>query len=112
MKKQGARGYHSAVPAHSDRALNRWPCKSQRIHRFRVNFTLRTAQPSVLVIDPSPSKESSMLHYAIVFLIIALIAGVLGFAGIAGASAGIAKILFLIFLVLFVVSLVMGRRKI
>ena len=48
-----------------------------------------------------------MLHYAVVFFIIALIAAVLGFGGIAGASAGIAKILFL---VLFVVSLILGRR--
>jgi uncharacterized membrane protein YtjA (UPF0391 family) len=55
-------------------------------------------------------KEFSMLHYAIVFLVIALIAAVLGFGGIAGAATGIAKILFLVFLVLFVVSLVMGRR--
>jgi uncharacterized membrane protein YtjA (UPF0391 family) len=51
------------------------------------------------------SEESIvMLHYAIVFLVIALIAAVLGFGGIAGAAAGIAKIL-------FVVSLVMGRRR-
>ena len=42
-----------------------------------------------------------MLHYAVVFLIIALIAG---------AAVGIAKILFFVFLVLFVVSLIMGRR--
>jgi len=53
----------------------------------------------------------TMLHYAIVFLVIALIAAVLGFGGIAGAAAGIAKILFLVFLVLFVVSLVVGRRR-
>ena len=52
-----------------------------------------------------------MLHYAIVFLVIALIAAVLGFGGIAGASAGIAKILFLVFIVLFVVSLIFGRKK-
>jgi uncharacterized membrane protein YtjA (UPF0391 family) len=51
-----------------------------------------------------------MLHYAIVFLVIALIAGVLGFGGIAGSAVGIAKILFLIFIVLFVVSLLLGRR--
>jgi uncharacterized membrane protein YtjA (UPF0391 family) len=55
-------------------------------------------------------KEVSMLHYAIVFLVIALIAAVLGFGGIAGAAAGIAKILFLVFIVLFIASLVMGRR--
>jgi uncharacterized membrane protein YtjA (UPF0391 family) len=51
-----------------------------------------------------------MLHYALVFLVVAIIAAVLGFGGIAGAAAGIAKILFLVFLVLFVVSLVAGRR--
>jgi uncharacterized membrane protein YtjA (UPF0391 family) len=58
-----------------------------------------------------PVKETAMLHYAIVFLVIALIAAVLGFGGIAGAAAGIAKILFLVFLVLFIVSLFMGRRS-
>ena len=51
-----------------------------------------------------------MLHYAVVFLIIALIAGLFGFGIIASTAAGIAKILFLVFLVLFVVSLLMGRR--
>jgi uncharacterized membrane protein YtjA (UPF0391 family) len=98
--------------AHSNRALNRAPYKSLRIHRPGFKLNLRTTLPRVLVIQRPPLKEISMLHYAIVFLVIALIAGVLGFAGIAGAPAGIAKILFLIFLVLFVVSLVMGRRKI
>jgi uncharacterized membrane protein YtjA (UPF0391 family) len=37
-----------------------------------------------------------MLHYALVFLVVAIIAAVLGFGGIAGAAAGIAKILFLV----------------
>lgn len=35
-----------------------------------------------------------MLHYAIVFLVIALIAAVFGFGGIAASAVGIAKILF------------------
>ena len=56
-------------------------------------------------------KESIVLHYAIVFLVIALIAAVLGFGGIAGASAGIAKVLFIVFLVLFVASLIFGRGR-
>jgi uncharacterized membrane protein YtjA (UPF0391 family) len=60
--------------------------------------------------EPSLFSETAMLHYAIVFLVIALIAAVLGFGGIAGAAAGIAKILFVVFLVLFIVSLIMGRR--
>jgi len=52
-----------------------------------------------------------MLHWAVVFLIVALFAAVLGFGGIAGTAAEIAKILFFLFLVLFVVSLVFGRMR-
>jgi len=59
----------------------------------------------------SDHEEIVMLHYAIVFLVIALIAAVLGFGGIAGTAAGIAKILFLVFIVLFVVSLIFGRGR-
>ena len=49
-----------------------------------------------------------MLHYAIVFLVIALIAALFGFGGIAAGAVSIAKILFFIFLIAFVVSLLMG----
>ena len=54
-----------------------------------------------------------MLHYAVVFFVIALIAAVFGFTGIAAGAVEIAKILFFIFIVLFVASLLMGliRRK-
>jgi uncharacterized membrane protein YtjA (UPF0391 family) len=53
-------------------------------------------------------KGSIMLHYAVVFFVIALIAALFGFGGIAAGAAEIAKVLFFIFLVLFVVSLVVG----
>jgi uncharacterized membrane protein YtjA (UPF0391 family) len=56
------------------------------------------------------SGETQMLHYSVVFLVIALIAALFGFGVIASTAASIAKILFLVFLVLFVVSLLMGRR--
>lgn len=49
-----------------------------------------------------------MLHWALVFLVVALIAAALGFGTLAGAAAGIAKICFFVFLVLFVVSLFAG----
>ena len=49
-----------------------------------------------------------MLHYAVVFFLIALVAAVFGFGGIAVGAAEIAKILFFIFIVLFVCSLVWG----
>jgi uncharacterized membrane protein YtjA (UPF0391 family) len=49
-------------------------------------------------------ERAAMLHYAIVFFIIAIIAAVLGFGGIAASAAGIAKILFFVFLILAVVT--------
>jgi len=52
-----------------------------------------------------------MLHYALVFFVIALIAARFGFGGIAAGAAGIAKVLFFIFLVLFVVSLIAGGLR-
>jgi uncharacterized membrane protein YtjA (UPF0391 family) len=54
----------------------------------------------------------SMLHYAVVFFIIALIAAFFGFGGIAAGAAGIAKILFVVFLIGALISLLMsiGRR--
>jgi len=51
-----------------------------------------------------------MLHYSVVFLVIALIAALFGFGVIASTAAGIAKFLFFLFLILFVVSLITGRR--
>ena len=53
----------------------------------------------------------AMLHYAVVFLIIALIAAVFGFGGIAVGAAGIAKVLFVIFLIGAVVSFLMHGRS-
>lgn len=58
-------------------------------------------------VPPAP-KEASMLHYAVVFLVIALIAALFGFGGIAASAVGIAKILFVIFLVLAVASFLIG----
>jgi len=52
-----------------------------------------------------------MLHYAIVFAILALIAGVLGFGALSGTFALVAKVLLLVFAVLFVLSLFFGRRS-
>jgi len=57
-------------------------------------------------------KEQTMLHYAVVFLVLALVAAVFGFGGVAIAAAGIAKILFFLFLIGFVISLVVGRRSV
>ena len=56
------------------------------------------------------SKEGIMLHYALVFLVVAIIAGVLGVTGVAAVATNIAYVLFVIALVLFVVHLITGRR--
>ena len=51
-----------------------------------------------------------MLHYAIVFLVIALISALFGFGGIAASAAGIAKLLFYVFIVLAVAGLWLGMK--
>ncbi len=52
-----------------------------------------------------------MLHYAVVFFVVAIIAALFGFGGIAVGAAEIAKVLFFVFLVLFVVSLIVGLLR-
>ena len=53
-----------------------------------------------------------MLHYALIFLVLALVAAVLGFGGVALISAEIAKVLFFLCLIAFVISLVVHRRRV
>ena len=54
-----------------------------------------------------------MLHYSIVFFVIALIATLFGFGGIAAGAVEIAKILFFVFAIMAIVSFVASlmRRK-
>lgn len=52
-----------------------------------------------------------MLHYALVFFVIALIAAVFGFGGIAAGAVEIAKILFFVFLVIAAVTFVMSLLR-
>ena len=54
-----------------------------------------------------------MLHYSVIFLVIALIAAVFGFGGIASGAVEIAKILFFILAIIAVVSFVVSllRKK-
>jgi len=61
------------------------------------------------------NKESyvmgSLLHWAIVFLIVALVAALLGFGGVAGTAMAGAKILFWVAIVIFVIALVAGLLR-
>lgn len=52
-----------------------------------------------------------MLHYAVVFLVIALIAAVFGFGGIAAGAVGIAKVLFFVFIIMAIASFLFGLIK-
>lgn len=52
-----------------------------------------------------------MLHYSLVFLIIALVAGALGFGKVAGTATTIARTLFYIFLILLLISLVFAGLR-
>ena len=49
-----------------------------------------------------------MLHYSVVFFVIALVAAVFGFGGIASGAVEIAKILFFVFAVMAVASFVVS----
>lgn len=58
---------------------------------------------------PIFKRGIAMLHYSLVFFVVALLAGVLGFSGVSGAAADIAKILFVLFTALAVVSYIVNR---
>ena len=53
----------------------------------------------------------NLIHYAIVFLVVALVAGVLGFTGVAGTAMEGARILFWVAIVLFLISAVAGAVR-
>jgi uncharacterized membrane protein YtjA (UPF0391 family) len=53
----------------------------------------------------------NLLHWAIIFLVIAVIAAFLGFGGVAGTAMEGARILFWVALVLLVLSLFFGWSR-
>ena len=56
-------------------------------------------------------RHRTVLHYAVVFLVLALIAAVLGFGGIAAGAASIAKLLFFVFVVLALTAFVGSLKR-
>lgn len=52
-----------------------------------------------------------MMHWALVFFVVALIAGVLGFSGIAGSAVNIAWILFVVGIILAIFFAITGRKR-
>lgn len=53
----------------------------------------------------------SLLHYAVVFLVVALVAAFLGFGGVAGTAMEGARILFWVAIVLFLIALIGGWMR-
>jgi uncharacterized membrane protein YtjA (UPF0391 family) len=51
---------------------------------------------------------SNLLHWAIIFLVVALIAALLGFGGVAGTAMQGAKLLFWVAIVLAIVAFAVG----
>ena len=72
---------------------------SQRDARFKLAWFIYLIEEM---------NMGNLLHYALVFLVIALIAAAVGFGGLAGVAMESARLLFWVFIVLFVVSLVAG----
>ena len=53
----------------------------------------------------------NLLHWAVVFLVVALVAALLGFGGVAGTAMEGARLLFWVALVFLLVSLVIGLMR-
>lgn len=53
----------------------------------------------------------NLLHYAVIFLIVAIVAAVFGFGGIAGTAMSGAQMLFWVAIVFFLISAVAGLIK-
>ena len=69
------------------------------------------AQQPLLTIACYSSRGFLVLHYSVVFLVIALIAAIFGFGGIASGAVEIAKMLFFIFAIMAVISFVVSLVK-
>jgi uncharacterized membrane protein YtjA (UPF0391 family) len=53
----------------------------------------------------------NLLHWAVIFLVVAIVAAALGFGGVAGTAMEGARIFVWVFLILFIVSLVVGLLR-
>jgi|SRR5262245_9640340 uncharacterized membrane protein YtjA (UPF0391 family) len=70
-------------------------------------------EPAGAISEEALMANFGLLHYAIVFLVVAVIAAAVGFGGVAGIAMEGARLLFWVFIVLFVVSLIASliRRR-
>jgi uncharacterized membrane protein YtjA (UPF0391 family) len=93
-------------------AEHAWKCAIRRVEgAARPPDARPSGSLGMTAAESDTRRFFTMLHYAVVFFIIALIAAVFGFGGIAAGAAGIAKVLFVVFLVVAVATLLLGRRS-
>jgi uncharacterized membrane protein YtjA (UPF0391 family) len=64
--------------------------------------------PSARKLVRSVMGNFGLLHYAVVFLVVALVAAAIGFGGVAGVAMEGARLLFWVFIILAVISLAGG----
>ena len=67
--------------------------------------------PRSAVVPTTCKRGTTMLGWAITFLLVALVAAVFGFGGIAGTAVEIAKLIFFVAIVLFAISAVIGLLR-
>ena len=70
-----------------------------------VLIILEENNASIKGVCKTGHKEENMLHYAVIFFILAIISAFLGFGNLAGTFSQLAKILTGIFVISFVISL-------
>jgi uncharacterized membrane protein YtjA (UPF0391 family) len=71
-----------------------------------VRFSVSDLNVSNVALFEGVISMGNLLHYAIVFLVVAIVAAVFGFGGVAGTAMEGARLLFWVAIVLFVVSLI------
>lgn len=52
-----------------------------------------------------------MLHYALIFLVVAMVAALLGFGGLASGAVSLAHLLAMLFIVVAVLALIAGLLR-
>jgi uncharacterized membrane protein YtjA (UPF0391 family) len=75
---------------------------------FRVSLMSHRRRHWRFYLENWRDNMGNLLHYAVVFLVVALVAAFLGFGGVAGTAMDGARILFWVALVLFAISLLAG----
>ena len=78
---------------------------------LRRNLDVIDVKGLPLALCPVVGRITSMLGWAVTFLVVALVAALLGFGGVAGTAMEAAKLVFFVAIVLFAVSAVIGLMR-